>query len=280
MTAGVSLPSGARGKLRALEDSENEVQALVSVTMRRISELSKALDLNPNSDDAANIEQELSRLRGRLGEQQTRHHARSNLNAKIRHWLSTIPADASLADAKPVKAKLKAGENLASAVHGLREQIDALHNERRKVEQAGVPLADAKAAAQAYVDSLTIRGRPRIVAEHERFTVTFDALVEGAYTPKPDLAAVLAWLDPKALAQRLMDELDAAPKPALALSNKAKADKLTMIAVSVAALEYEEETLISESEIEGPALARRPDASPAAILGVIVTKGKAATAAA
>jgi hypothetical protein len=62
--------------------------------------------------------------------------------------------------------------------------------------------------------------------------------------------AALAWLDPKAFAQRLMDELDAAPKPALALSNKAKADKLAMIAVNLAALEHEEEALIAQSEIE------------------------------
>jgi hypothetical protein len=280
MTAAASLPFGAREKFRALSDSEIEAQALVSATMRSISELSKALDLNPNGDDAANIEHELTRLRGKLGEQQTRHHVRSNLNAQIRFWLSAIPPNASLEAAKPVKAKLKAGENLASGVDRLREEIGALRNERRKVEQAGLPIADAKAAAQAYVDGLTARGRPRIVAEHEKFTVTFEAMVEGAYTPTPDLAAALAWLDPKAFAQRLMHELDAAPKPALALSKKAKADKLAMIAAKLAALEYEEEAMIAESEVEGPALARRPDASPAAILGVIVSLRKAATSAA
>jgi hypothetical protein len=270
----------ARGKLRALEDAENEAQALVSVTTRRISELSKALDLNPNGDDAANIEHELTRLRGKLSEQQTRHHARSNLNAQIRYWLSTLPANASLEAAKPVKAKLKAGENLASGVARLRNQIAALCNERRKVQQAGLPIADAKAAAQAYVDGVAARGRPKIVAEHEKFTVTFEALVEGAYTPMPDLAAALAWLHPKVFAQRLMDELEAAPKPALALSKKRKADKLAMIAVNLAALEYEEEAMVAQSELEGPALARRPDVSPAAILGVIVSQRKAATSAA
>jgi hypothetical protein len=110
--------------------------------------------------------------------------------------------------------------------------------------------------------------------------VTFEALVQDAYTPAPDLAAALAWLDPKAFARRLMYELESAPTPALALSKKAKGDKLAMIAVSLAALEHEEETLIAESEVEGPALGRRPDASPDAILRVIVTKRKAAIAAA
>ena len=264
----------ARGKLRALEDAENEAQALVSVTMRRISELSKALDLNPNSDDAPNVEHEQTRLRGKLSEQQTRHHARSSLNAQIRHWLQSLGPNANVEACKPIKVKLGDGENLASCVERLRGQIAALRNERRKVQQAGLPIADAKAAAQAYVEGVAARGRPKIVAEHEKFTVIFEALVEGAYTPTPDLAAALAWLDPKAFAQRLMDELEAAPKPALALSKKAKADKLAMIAVNLTALEYEEEAMIAESEIEGPALPRRPDASPAAILGVIVTKGK------
>jgi hypothetical protein len=40
-----------------------------------------------------------------------------------------------------------------------------------------------------------------------------------------------------------MDELEAAPKPALALSKKTKTDKLAMIAVNLAALEYEEEAM-------------------------------------
>jgi hypothetical protein len=54
-----------------------------------------------------------------------------------------------------------------------------------------------------------------------------------------------------------------------------------MIAINLSALEYEEEAMIAQSEIEGPVLlARRPDASPAAILGVIVSQRKAATAAA
>jgi len=279
MTTAASLPFGAREKFRALSDSEIEAQALVSATMRCISELSKALDLNPNGDDAANIEHELARLRGKLGEQQTRHHARSTLNAQIRHWLQSLGQDASVEACKPIKVKLGKGETLASGVERLRGQIATLRNERRKVQQAGLPIADAKAAAQAYVDGVVARGRPKIVAEHERFTVTFEALVENAYTPTPDLAAALAWLDPKAFARRLMDELDAAPKPALALSKKAKADKLAMIAAELAALEYEEEALAARSEVEGPAVARRPDASPAAILGVIVTKEKAATAA-
>lgn len=263
-----------------MEDAENEAQALVSFTTRRMSELSKALDLNPNGDDAANIEHELTRLRGKLSEQQTRHHSRSNLNAQIRYWLQSLGPNASVEACKPIKVKLGNGENLASGVERLRGQIAALRNERRKVQQAGLPIADAKAAAQAYVAGVAARGRPKIAAEHEKFTVTFEAMEEGAYAPKPDLAAALAWLDPKAFAQRLMDELDAAPKPALALSKKTKTDKLAMIAVNLAALEYEEEAMIVQSEVEGPAIARRPDASPAAILGVTVSERKAANAAA
>ena len=45
-------------------------------------------------------------------------------------------------------------------------------------------------------------------------------------------------------------------------------------------IEREEEALIEQSENDGPVLTRRPDASPAAILGIQIDKGKDASAAA
>ena len=113
--------------------------------------------------------------------------------------------------------------------------------------------------------------------EHGKFEMRFGT---ETFNPQPDTVCYIAWLDPDALLKRLKAQIDAMPKPALALNAQAKAQKLAMLKDSLTTLEYEEEAMIAESEVEGPALARRPDASPGAILGVIVSQRKAVTAAA
>jgi hypothetical protein len=162
----------------------------------------------------------------------------------------------------------------------LRARIGALRKERARVQQAPPPIAAVKQKAREYIEALQAQSRPRITATHDQFTVTFEALVQGAYTLKPDLAAALAWLDPIALAKKLNAAIDSWPKPDLMLSASEKKDKLRLLDMELFETEREEEALIEQSENDGPVLTRRPDASPAAILGIHINKGKAASAAA
>jgi hypothetical protein len=55
-------------------------------------------------------------------------------------------------------------------------------------------------------------------------------------------------------------------------------ERLATISVNLAALEHEEEGLIERSEEDGPVIARRSDASPMAILGLVAAAAESVAA--
>lgn len=101
------------------------------------------------------------------------------------------------------------------------------------------------------------------------------------WSAKSELA-LLEWLDPTRLIARLHDEIDSSAAAAgddqLRLSASER-DKLigAMVAV-IDDYERQEEDLIARAADAGQDIPRRHDASPAAILGVRVTKRKAEAA--
>ena len=122
------------------------------------------------------------------------------------------------------------------------------------------------------------KGRPTIVATHEApFGVNFGAMVAGAWTAQQDIAAAMCWLDPAAFAKRLNAEIDAMPQNEFSLSHRERTQRLRLAEQDLFELERSEELLILQGE---EVIARRFDADPATILGVIVSQRKAATAAA
>jgi hypothetical protein len=268
-----SIPS-ASAKLIALTDATTEAQAVLGATTRRISDLNAALG-TASTEGAANIEHELSRLRARMSQQQDAYRSRAFIDTAIKNWLQTLPADASLEAAKPIKAKLDKGIIRSAAVQTLREKIAGLVSERQRVRSAGMPVADVKKMAAEYVTRLQARGAPHITVTENRFEIAFDAKVENAYVSKPDLPAILGWLAGPQLLERLHAAIDKQPAPSRTMSAKAKSDRLAQIAAEIAVLEREEEVLIEQSEIEGPIIMRRADASPSAILGVRIKQREA-----
>jgi hypothetical protein len=236
------------------------------------------VDLNPTGDDVANFEFELTRLRAKLGEQQSKHQAIAFINSRIRNWLASLPENVAFTAGKPVKVKLEKGETLTAAVDRLRRRIAAIRQEVARVQSAPPPIAEVKKRASEYIKALQARGKPQITANAERFEVVF--VNPQAYSSMPDLSAILAWLDPAALEKKLNEEIDNFPKAELALSAKDKSDRLALLSIELFEAERAEEAHIEESEVEGPVLQRRPDGDPTAILGVIVSQRKAASAAA
>ncbi|QWG13645.1 hypothetical protein KMZ29_02595 [Bradyrhizobium sediminis] len=254
---------------------EQEARDAASSVTRRASDLGRALATAPASE-AANIEHELTRLRARQSELAAKHRNQADLIAAITHWLSS--ATGTLETVKPAKAALQKGETISAAVVRLRARIHALTTERVKVMQAGVPIADLKAQAAAYVDALVDRGRPRIIADHRRdFEVQFrvgetwsDAGLAGR------LPAILAWLDPDQFLAKLNQTIDAMPTPPFAMSGKARAQKLIALEASLLQCEREEEALIESSEETGPVILRRLTADPRAVLCLGINRGQAA----
>jgi hypothetical protein len=81
------------------------------------------------------------------------------------------------------------------------------------------------------------------------------------------VAGVAAWLEPDRFAQRLEDEIDAMPDAPLALSKTAQAKRLAELSDELDGLERKEEALVASAALAGQDILRRPDASPAAVLG-------------
>jgi hypothetical protein len=132
-----------------------------------------------------------------------------------------------------------------------------------------------------YCEAMIAKGRPTIVATHEApFSVTFGAMVAGAWTAQQDIAAAMCWLDPAAFAKRLNAEIDAMPQNEFSLSHRQRMQRLRLADRDLFELERSEELLILQGEEDGSIIARRFDADPAAILGVIVSKRNAGSAAA
>jgi hypothetical protein len=263
----MELPIKARMKFAAMIDGEQIAYDSVLSATRHISTLNRSLGTAPASE-APNIEFEISRWRGKLDEAQRKHSALANLNARLRNFITT--ANAAFDDAKPAQVKIAKGETITAAAVRVRERIAALALERRKADRAALTLAELREQAAAHVAQLRERGKPRVTFGHgQPFNIIFDAQVEGAWTARQDLAAALAYLDPVSLLQRLIEDIEALPKPPLALTAKARAEKLAALDAELLILEREDEILVEVSEEEGPIVQRRPDADPRAILGLV-----------
>ncbi|WP_018322559.1 hypothetical protein [Bradyrhizobium sp. WSM2793] len=269
----LQLPTLAQVKLDRLDTRAMELHDAVGSVARRASELSRARSTAPASE-LASMDQELTRLQGRLSDLQEQHRNLANLVSNIKHWLSR--ASGAYEMAKPSRATSEATKMTpAQAVSNLRAQIKALAAERLRVLQAALPAADIKKLASAYVAAQRERGRPKLTFDHGRpFQAQFDTPVEGAWTAKLDIGAALAWLDPDAFEKRLHEDIDRLPQPALALSADERAAKLLELEAELLARERDEEALIELADEQGAAIARRLDADPRAVLGIAIARAK------
>ena len=269
------LPIKAQRKYTSLLDAEQTAQDLVGATMRRLSDASRALGTAPESVHPK-IEADIARYQDNLFVAQARHRGFADMNARLRHFLQEL-GNVTLEDARTKLPKLARGETLGTAVKRIRLKIGTLSSERSRVAACGLPMEDLKKQAEQHVADLAERGRPKLHFGHDRkLNVNFTATVDTAFATKQDVGAPLAWLNAPAFLQRLVEEIEALPKPALALSAKERADRLAALDAELLILEFEEEACIEASEVEGPVLSRKADADPRAVLGVIVNRDKPA----
>jgi hypothetical protein len=264
------LPAAARAKVLAIEDGAASAAAMASATSRSIRELYDQITLQPETEEQCVAE--IERLQGRLTTQQDKERQYADLANLLRQYLKTLPASAQIEQAPKIKPQTLKGETIPQAVDRVRGKIAELIVDRNKAQRAELPIADRKRQARAYVHSIAERSTPRVVADHGRFNVEF---VASNYTGTLDIAALLAWLDPDAFIDRLCDQIDAAPKPNFALSTDERRDRLQLLADELQTLEFQECTLIEAAADNGIDIVHRvnPPTSPAAILGIRVTRG-------
>lgn len=292
MSALSILPPAARVKLTAIEGSAADAEALTLAATSRIDQLEKtlaALSRQANAADgkSATLDVELAATAGELKRMQavqaSRQARRSNdvmIAASIRAWLEALPERTVLEVVPVPAATLQEGENLSAAIERVRRDINSLSRELTAVLQAPEPMDDLRARARQYVTKLAARGRPRIATARGEFAVawrTRDAGTPGM-TPE-DAAAFAAWLDPERLAERLVAEVDRLPQAPGAISADERARRSGELETLISKAERAEEALIEAALASGQDVARRPRASPLAILGLRIVNRKEARAA-
>lgn len=275
MADGSKLPKAAQLKILRLEDAEQQAQTLISSTVRRIGELERIIMNNPDGDRGDAIREEIAMLRERRDEHTDRHRSCCDVNGAIRRYLEMLPANAVLSDAKRIKVRPKTGESVTEAVDRIRRDIGKLVAEKFQVEQAGLPTHEIRAKARDWISRCAETARPQITATHNEFAITFNVYDQRASVPMPDIAAIMAFLDPEKLTKRIDEAIEQMPKPRLALSAEQKAKRLREIKDLLYERETEEEALISLAEEQGQTIDRRPTADPRAILGLVVDRHRA-----
>ena len=181
-----------RARAVALADAEASASAMLSQTVRSISELFDQITVQPSTEAACRAE--IERLEARQTKQQERGRHLANLNATIRAYLESIPPDVHIEAIKLPKVKPNQGETAPQAVARLRVRINELLAERDQVSRCDVPLLHKKRQAKAFVDGLATQGTPYIVANHDDFKVVFSP---SSFTNQIDAAAILACLIPR-----------------------------------------------------------------------------------
>ena len=94
------------------------------------------------------------------------------------------------------------------------------------------------------------------------------------HTALGDAIAVMAWCDPSTFLAAIEREIDALPEMRDAIRDARTAE----LAANLDVLERQEESLVVAAEGQGLSVARREDASPAAVLGVTVATAQAQVA--
>ncbi len=272
------LPPAARIKLTQLAGQAADARDAAASAQRRLEDLRRALNPDAQSADAAGIEHEMSRLTAVRSEQNRRQSERATLVASLNQWLQTLPPGAVLEWVKPPAAVPLNGEALPAAIGRVRDRIAAAQQHLRAVQIAPLPKGDLKVQAATTVQQLAARGRPAISLGRGRLAVkwrTREATSSGA-SPE-DVAATLAWLDPAAMTARLEQEIDLLPEAPLAMPAQEREQRIGELTADLDRLAREEEALVEAAIAAGIDVLRRPDASPAAVLGVAI-KGRAVAA--
>jgi hypothetical protein len=175
--------------------------------------------------------------------------------------------------ARRITAKPHKGESPADAVNRVRSEIEAIVGQLKDVRTALPPKADIKASLAVKVRAMAADGAPTITLMPDGVRLAFAEKTRFADTTSDRVGALLAWLDPDKMIERLSAEIDNRPESAASLSTSAKAERIADLSAQIETLSRAEEALCEEHS-----LLRRASAHPLAVLGIIPKDRKAVAA--
>jgi hypothetical protein len=244
-------------------DSANSAQA-------RLRGLQDQLSTSTLTDEQQNdIEKEIDRLIARRSAGNERNAALLALVNNLRRYVQALPRGVNLESVKFVRPDLLKGETAADALARIRDEITAVKGHRLAAANATPPKAARKAAMRAWVKEQAQLGAPtNLTIRDGKFEATFGTAKSFVPASVKGAAQLFAWIDPEAFAKRLEDAIDAMPEAAVVMSAAEREQRLADLAADLDRLERDEEGLIEALADDGIEAPRRPEANPAAVLGV------------
>jgi hypothetical protein len=268
------LTADARKKMLAIESARQEADDMAQAAGRRLRQLS------PHSTDPAVVQmgEQLIEKRDRFSQ---RFDELNVLLNKIKQFLRELPPGVVLEVAPPVRTKLRDDEKVASAIARVRLDILSCKQDLAAAQNAPLPVAELKRLVAARVLRMKNNGAPNLTVDGGKLVLWFtDPRAGDSRCELNEVARLLAWFDADRLTARLADEIDALGEPQNPLTPEAKEKKLAELTARMNDLERSEEALVENAQAQGMDVMRRADASPAAVLGIVVKAAAQAQAAA
>lgn len=165
------------------------------------------------------------------------------------------------------------GADPFAQIETLRSQILLAKGELRDLRNAPIPKADAIAALDASIARLASRGRADLTSNLAQLVRPKGSADFTPTMPTDSVFALLVAVAPDAIRAAVMGELDLVYGNSKTLDHlptrEAREQRAAELTAQLAQNELAEETLIRQIEGAGLAIARRADASPAAVLAKI-----------
>jgi hypothetical protein len=253
----VELPEAARAKLSDIEAQRCIAEDLLRGCAQRINSLPR---------EAVELRERLVVERDKHAE---RHRSLSMIVSRCNQFWMELRGNVALEVAPAVEIKLKASETVVAALAATREQIVTVQRDLAAVRRAPLCRSSQEEAIRAHLARLVQRPK-----------VGFDARGGALLTWVEDMATMdgvlglLAFvLGPEQVSAAFARDLESESPGAVSPLEREK--RISELSVSLLSLERLEEALIERAASEGIELPRRGDASPVAVLGVVVVNATA-----
>jgi hypothetical protein len=216
----------------------------------------------------------LARLEAERDRHADRHRQLGMIRSRINQWHFELrlPPGVVLEEAPPIRVELKGGEKVSDAIGNVRREIADLGQQLARTKLAPLPKAEQTKLVNDYCVRLIRQGAPSVSIVGDKLRVLF----RGDCVNPEDTAALLAWIAPDAFCRAIERELAEMPvgSPA-AMPAAERIKKTSEIELQLLLLQRKEEAFIERAAADGVEVLRRPDASPLAVLGLVIVAQQA-----
>jgi hypothetical protein len=260
-----NIPAAALSKLLTLADQAGYVSQKLITTEQGIANarqrLTGGFERNSDYDDTKHA---LEKMVADFPTLKQRCRAAESMYEKCKGFIDDLPTDVVL---EPVNMNID-GHDLSS----VRTKIAELEQERNTLRGLPTSSSDIEQRVRSYVESLA---RPTITGTGvgEKLRIAWPGCGWDSSGPRTDRAEVLpliAMLFPTQMVDALLREIERSASSVVPI--KQRAARIAELEAAAEAWEFIEETLVARAIANGEDVQRRPDASPAAVLGVHIAE--------